>query len=372
MGDRAMSGEPDNRSRHAGSLLLRFSKTVFDDDTLRCVVTPTLADLQHEVESAGPSWPRRSLAYLRGCAGLSRVLVTQLVIGRLLMRRWVTVLALGIVGAALLVGLYMPGVRLRLLPGIAAWIAPFLLPAIVIPVVLRRLGLGKNFRQMFVNCAAVGTTMMGAFFLWVLFVVAPHPRLSYPSTLGLVFVLGCIVFLSALTATLSAERTGGGESRPRTAFRNLIWSAVAFGISYAVFQLRLVVYNAARFSVEQSAGFAIQIVCTAVFLAFFFAAVEGVVYYPVMLTLRRLSTNRLLLAIVGGVLFPIPWEVYALVRQDPHLHMLPMLMNPLAAIVPLFLPLVIGGAVFGWTLASRREDQVNARQIPETVAQAGM
>ncbi len=151
MGGRAMSGEPDP-NRLPGVHLYRLFQAACADQTLDLLVEPTIADLQHEVAVAGQNRARRCLAYLRGCAGLFRVLITQFGTGRLRMRRWVMVLALGIAGAALLVGLYLPGVNL--LPGITQLVAPFLLPAIVIPVVLRRLGLGANFRQMSADCSS--------------------------------------------------------------------------------------------------------------------------------------------------------------------------------------------------------------------------
>jgi hypothetical protein len=201
-----MSRHP-NRPYGPGSHLYGILSAVCDEQALQGLVVPTLADLQHEDALAGRHRARRCLAYLHGFAGLFRVLISQFGTGRLRMRRWGVVLTMGIAGAAALVGLYMPGVRL--LPGITVFVAPFLLPAILIPIALRRLGLGKSFRQRFINCALVESTMWGAFILWILFVVAPHPRLSYTSAFFIVLLLGCIVFVSALAATLGAERTRG-------------------------------------------------------------------------------------------------------------------------------------------------------------------
>jgi hypothetical protein len=354
MGGTAMSGDSDH-DRLPGSRLYRLSKAVCDDETLRSLVTPTLADLQHEVALADQRRARRWFAYLRGCAGLCRVLIVQLMTGRFPMRRWSVVLTLGIVGAALLIApSFLTGVSLFTKGPVQ--VAPFFLMAIVAPVVLRRLKLGATFPQMFVSCATVGTTMGGVFMAWLLWVVIRQPLPWYVLARGVAILLGSVVLGSALAAAVAAERTGDGRPRVRIDLRRLVWSAAAFGVSYTVLQLRFVVYNAARVSVAESAGYAIQIVCWAAFLAFFFSAVAATVYYPLILALRRLSANRLLPTVLGALLFPIPWEVYAFVRQDPRLHVLNMLNpNSMIPVVLLFLPLVIGGAVFGWGLANRNK-----------------
>ncbi|MCX6539015.1 MAG: hypothetical protein NT151_08800 [Acidobacteria bacterium] len=361
MGDRAMSGEP-LPDRAAGSGLYKLSRAICGRELFESAVTPTLADLQYEVESAGPDRTRRWIAYLRGCAGLSRVLINQVMTGRMLMRRWAAVLILGAIGAALLVAASsLKGDLMARIGQIE--VAPFFLMAIATPVVLRKLGLGAGFRQMFMNCVSVGVMMGGAFIIGSLYFVGPQLPPWYLLASRFAILMGFVLFGSALAATIGTDRRGEGQSRFRLAMRGLVWSAGAFGMAYIVLQSFGLIFTARPLTFTIGIQVAVAILTWAALLSFFFSAVVAAVYCPLVLASRRLSAGRLWPTVIGALLFPIPWEIYALVKADPHLHLLSMMGNPWIALAKLFLPLVIGGAVFGWTLANREERPADRKPL---------
>ena len=169
----------------------------------------------------------------------------------------------------------------------------------------------------------------------------------------------CRAFVSVLAATIGAEQWRDGHSRIRVILRNLNRSATACAVAYTVLQLRFVVDASARLGWPLAVENALAVFPWALLLAIFFSAVAAVVYYPILLASKRLSKNRLLPSLLGAVLFPIPWELYAAVRHDPHLHLWHMMwVRPVTPIILLMVPFVIGGAVLGWLLANRPQRPV--------------
>jgi hypothetical protein len=89
--------------RRPGALTHRLLAKVLDDGTMRDVVTPTVADLQFELERAGGSVYARWRVAWRGYAALGRALLVYTIHSGRALRTATTIAALGLAGGALFV-----------------------------------------------------------------------------------------------------------------------------------------------------------------------------------------------------------------------------------------------------------------------------
>jgi hypothetical protein len=69
----------------AGILLHRLATRLLDSETVRSVVEPTIADLQHEARSASAGGWRRPLVLFRNYAACVKVILVSLISRRMLM-----------------------------------------------------------------------------------------------------------------------------------------------------------------------------------------------------------------------------------------------------------------------------------------------
>ena len=98
------------------------------------------------------------------------------------------------------------------------------------------------------------------------------------------------------------------------------------------------------------------------FVSFFFAAFALAVYLPVMVAARRVAPRlaaRLPLAILGGLLFPVPFLGIPLLQGSPYAVGRLGLYNPLTLLWSSS-TYIVAGAVMGWLLAERPRESAGA------------
>ncbi len=252
------------------------------------------------------------------------------------MRRLFAILLLGSTGAASLVAAqYVTNMG-------PALIVPYLVMAIAAPIVSRVFELGHSYRQMFINCIAVGMIMAMTQYCWLAF-VDPAPSLSLFGHLWrVVFLAGCVGFVSLIAAAFAWTPPAGAEPAYH---RNLIRLAVG-GAACAI------TYSGVGLWFAQDAARLVRVLIWSVFLGFYFVAVSGAVHLPILLGTRRLLRGRTSLALLGAILCPVPMlgfpflqgrlaETWAFWLREPTM---------LAAAI---LPFAVAGAVLGWVLATR-------------------
>lgn len=324
-----------------GTWLLARSVRFLDQDVVESAVVPTLADLQYEALGAGDSAWRRWLALARGYGAIVRLLFWHGLIWRSPMRCLLTVLVLGGVGSALLME------AMSVVSSGPAGISAFFLMAVLTPIVLRFLNAGTSYRQMFVNCMGVGTIMATVYFGWVVLMDIPSHLPWYGYFLSYLFVTGCVALGSALAASAAWKPSPGDEPVYRRRMLQIVTGSATFAACYSVIAL--------WFAYARGPHRVFDTLSWAAFLGFFFAAVSAAVYLPVLLGARRVVRDpraRLLLAILGAVLFPILLLGFPLLQGRLGSTWLFLLGNP-GTLVLVSMPYVLAGATLGWLVAER-------------------
>ena len=263
------------------------------------------------------------------------------------MRRLLIVLALGIVGSALL----MEVSSLSTIGPVK--ISGFFLMAVLTPIVLRILGVGSSYQQMFVNCMGTGMIMGTVQWTWIVFVDSPSPKPWYAYPLSYVFLAGCIAVGSAFAAPAAWKPAPRNEPAYRRRMLDIVNSAGTFFVCYSAVYL---------WTGSSGPKRVFGILSWAAFLAFFFASVSIAIYLPVLLTTgRALGTfrTRLPLAFVGAMLFPIPLLVFPFLQGRLGSTWLFLAQNP-GTILWVSLPYVVAGAVLGWWMAERSRQSTSA------------
>ena len=259
------------------------------------------------------------------------------------MRSALTVVLLGVAGAALLVETFSVT---TIGP---AQISPFFLMTVLTPLVMRLVAGVNTRRRMFVNCAAVGAVMSVVFFGWFAIVKNPGHSPWYAYLPGLLFVLGCVALASAIIAMVTASPEPADARNVRGTLLDVIASAAAFVMCYSLIGL-LRHHPAGGFGV-------LATVSWSVFLGFFFVLVALVIYLPVLVLSRRAlhRRSRAPLAVVGAFLFPIPMLAFPLLqgRLDAITRLL--LHDPVALASAAF-PYLLAGALLGWLIAAPRHE----------------
>ncbi len=330
-----------------GTRLLAFLARRLDEQVVESILVPTVADLQHETLRAGPSVPRRWLALIRGYAAIARLLFWNGLLWRSPMRRLISVLVLGGVGAALVISLDFV---INTTVGLGA----LFLVAMVAAAALRVTNAGGSYRRIFSSCIAAGTIMAAALCVWL---ILPDNRLPHSWLAYTVFILSLAASVglgSALVAAVASRPTAGPEPVYQRGLRQVAVATAAFGTGFAV---RTVIGGWYPHTLWST----LMMAASAAFVAFFFAAFAFAVYLPVMAVARRAIPrlgSRLPLAVIGALLFPIPLIGIPLLQPPPSpwYFVLPRL----SLLLWMSIPYVIAGAVLGWLVAGRPRDSARA------------
>jgi hypothetical protein len=226
-----------------------------------------------------------------------------------------------------------------------AQITPFFLMAVLAPLVLRYVNAESSRREMFGSCMGVGTLMsvgiLGRFAL-----VRHEPWSAYAP--GLLFLLGCVAVASAMIAIVAATPAAADTRGHRGKLLNVIASAATFGVCFSLM-------SALRLHPVGGMG-VLNTVSWAVFLGFLFVLVSTGLYLPILTSTRRVlpRRSRVLLAILGASLFPIPMLAFPLLRGGLEAAARVLSRDPVA-LLSVALPYVLAGAMLGWLTATPRD-----------------
>lgn len=331
-----------------GSWLVKLSAKLLDAASVTSLVEPTIADLQHEVARAGRDVWRARSARLHGYSAVARLLFTSSLFWRTPMRRMITVVSLGWVGAALF---YL--VMTRSTPDIGP-LTPFFVMAVLTPLVLRQMNLASSFRAAFVNCLGVGVLMGTALYslvIWKASASWSRPQPWYAFVLSYAFLLACIAVGSGVAAAV-ASRVATGTTPVQHTFRHVAAGCMAYAVCDALLRL----------SFGASGAMALG---WASFLGFYFACVSLLVYVPVLLGARRLVPHGVMLALIGALLCPVPVLAFPALQGRFHTVWAYWLATP-SSLMWSALPYLVGGAVLGWLLAAPSRQAVQP-PLPSTL-----
>jgi len=255
------------------------------------------------------------------------------------MRTLLTVLLLGVVGAALLVEMF------SVTTSGPAQISPFFLMTVLTPIVLRSVTGVNTRRRMFVSCMTVGLVMSVVFLTW--FAIAKNPARApwYGYIPGLMFLLGCVALASAMIAIVTASPDATDTRNVRGRMRDVVASSAIFAISY----------SAVGFLRHHSAVDVLSTVSWGLFLACFFVLVSVVIYLPILVLSRRAlhQRSRAPLAVLGAFLFPIPMLAFPLLQGRLE-GVARLLLHDPVALTSTALPYALAGATLGWLIAAPR------------------
>lgn len=259
------------------------------------------------------------------------------------MRSAIAVFVLGVLGAVALVGAF----RMRLGGSDAGVLAVFLLLAVLVPLVIRRVEPGRSYGRMLLACAGVGMIAGTALFGWIA-VAENHLRLPWHGVLWrYLFLSACVVLASALASAAAWKPTSSGGSIFRSSVLAVLLGATAYALSEVAITVGFGVFRGWRADRISRQLIAVTL------LAFFFAGVALVVYLPVLAGLQRLLSglkSKSALAFVGAILFPVPVLARCLATGSFQITWEYWTRHPVT-LLWISLPYVLAGAMLGWLLA---------------------
>ena len=264
------------------------------------------------------------------------------------MRRLLSVLVLGGAGAAFVFSINgMSEIR----TGLGA----VLLAVIAASAVFRVLKLGGSFRQVFLNCLGVGMIAGTSLVGWVVVVESLTPKSWYSYALLYLFMTGWIGLASALAAALAWTPAPGAKPNHR---RRLVPVVAASGTFAACMIARGLFDGWRPYNIWNFMSLASYVA----FVSFFFAAFALAVYLPVMVVAGRVAPRlaaRLPLAVLGGLLFPVPFLGIPLLQGSTYDLGRLGLYNPLT-LLWWSCSYIAAGGVMGWLLAERPRESAGA------------
>ena len=298
------------------------------------VVEPTLADLQHEVQEAGPNRRRQLIARCRGYGALSRALLLHGIESQTAVRDAVMILVLGLAGG----GLYAWARGAVQDPRIIN--SAFLLPMCAAPIALRLGGGGTNYRRTFAALLAVGLVMwaVSGGFVRTSFNMAWTTRAIATSV-----NFGVIGILGALGA--AAVWTPAPGSIP--AVRRLILGLLASAVTTTA------VYDLGMWSVRAPEK------VWAVAFPFYvtlFALPIVVTSLPILFVVHRWIRSHLGLATIGAVVSPVAMVVVLYFELGGSREVLKCLRDAPLDCAFMTFPFTIGNGVLAWSLSAHRID----------------
>lgn len=340
MGGIAMTG------RLPGSWVHDLARRFLDEATVESLIAPVIADLQYEVGQAGADARRRRRAHVQGYVALGKILIVGGVWRRWPMRRALAVLVLGAAGAASLiypVWPFMAGNGPTLL-------LPFFAMAVIAPFLLRQLGLGRTYAQLFAACACVGMIMATA-------VIARTLMAQFGSLIGWQVFVAPLVFLSVFVAFGSAISAAVAWKPPAGADPGYRRVLVTLAVGYAVFAAA----DAGRewhywFTPRPGPSAVLRDISLVAFRALLFAMAASVVHVPVSLIARRVLPGRVPLVVINSLLFPVPLFGIPYLAGHPEVWRY-FIQDPLFAQALQALPYAAAGAALGWGLSLKSQRQ---------------
>lgn len=178
-----------------------------------------------------------------------------------------------------------------------------------------------------------------------------RPQPWYAFVLSYAFLLACIAVGSGVVAAV-ASRVATGTTPVQHTFRHVAAGCMAYAVCDALLRL----------SFGASGAMALG---WASFLGFYFACVGLVVYVPVLLGARRLVPHRVMLALIGALLCPVPVLAFPALQGRFHTVWAYWLATP-SSLMWSALPYLVGGAVLGWLLSARSRQAVQP-PLPSTL-----
>ncbi len=310
-----------------------------DPVTVDRFIAPAVADLQYEVATAGPDGWNRWVVRCRGDAAVL-CLVVHCLLWRMPVRGLIAVFLLGSIGGALAI-IMASSTSIGPAPLLA-----FLVMAVATVAVLRFMRLGQNYRQAFLNCGGVGLIMGLTLAGWFVFVGNPSNRPWFLYARSLSFLAACVGLGSALVAAVAWKPAAEAEPIFRLRCIQVLSGCAVFGLAYSLIGF-----------LSASPARLLLVLSWTAFLACFFAAVSLTLYLPVLLTVRRFIHHRLLIAMMGAVLFPIPMMGLPFLQGRLTSHVSVWFRSPPQTFLLAALPYALGGAVLGWLLSRRQPEQ---------------
>jgi hypothetical protein len=319
-----------------GERLHRWLSSHVDSVTMRELIDPTVADLQHEVALAGASLSRRLLAIGRGYASLGRLLLGYGLRWNGVLRRWAVVLGLSVFG-----GFLMNASRQQHLDGRIVSSA-FLLPMFLTPVVLRLSGAADSSRRLMTAAVAAGMLM------WIF----TEHSISSPG----VGLARTTVRLSALLVMVSAFASIGVAMvhEPRTlkaaVLRRGVLAMAGGALTTTITFIIAVVLPRGEFPVQFVAA-----------MAPFYVALFAALLLPagaiVAAAAWRGVRQPAALAAIGALSFPLGVLASTLVDGSPSEIWAHLLTEP-TMVFWRALPFVLGGLVLGWAQGQEQVPKV--------------
>jgi hypothetical protein len=314
-----------------GDWLYRFLLRWLSERTVRDVVEPTVADLQHEFHGAGQSRRQQWIAVWRGYGALGRALFFQSFETAAPVRTALTIGFFGLAGGALFAWARVTVKDPRIFN------SAFLLPMCAAPLALRLGGGASSYRRLFAGLIAVGVLMWS---------VSGGPFRSTVPGPWLVRAVGALLNVTAI-ATLSALGAAAvwtpvSGSVPLA--RRLILGLLASGLTTtSLFYL--------SHWLERTPG------VMAVMLPFYvvmFAMPIAVTSLPMLLIAHVWIRTHVGLALVGAVISPLAMLVMLYVDTGGAKEVIKCLRDAPAMCAVMTVPFTMGSGVLAWILPARR------------------
>jgi hypothetical protein len=336
--------------RQPAARLLDALEACLSRDRVTGLVIPTLADLQYEARAANRL--QRPFVLIRGYLALLRVVVTPYPPGSTNMERRVKTLVIGAVSSVALVIAVSPTTR-RLVERLVAGgpVQNFGIPAMLAVLLLagfsvRAFRLAPSYAQAFKAALTIAVMMVASLLGWVWF-TSPARLTLRPLAQGLTMAVLGSAFAAGILWRPDEPRDGVATSMRGFCLaigRGALVQAIAAAVATLLLPPRPSFIAAIAYAASH---------------AMFFVAAGAILYLPILQGIRRLSHRPVFLAVVGGILFPLPLitsSVFAGRLDANHsafVLQLPSLWfrSPGEAFLTVAIPYVLAGAVLGWKLA---------------------
>ena len=313
-----------------GARLHQWLTRCLSDRTVRDIVEPTIADLQHEIQQAGHDRHQKWLAIWRGYGALARALLVHSLETGVPIRTVLTIVVIGLAGGALFAWARVTVKDPRIFN------SAFLLPMCAAPLALRVGGGATSYRRMFVGLIAVGLLM------WSVsggLIRSTGPETWLIRAVGLLFNLAAIATLSALGA--AAVWTPASRSAPivRRVVRGLLAGALTTTTVY---------FLSAWFAGAPERAMAV----TLPFYVVMFALPIAVTSLPMLLVVHRWIRSYAGLALIGAFISPMSMLVVLYLDAGGGKEVIKCLRDAPSMCALMTLPFTMGNGVLGWSLTT--------------------
>jgi hypothetical protein len=301
---------------------------------------PTLADIEHEVGTAGDSPWRQRLAVARGSLAIIRLTVQHGSLKEFAMKRVLTIVGLGAFGSLMFLL-----VDFMTNNGFAK-LAPIGATLVLAPLVLRAWVPARTYRETFINCLLVTSIMVA---VQVASARIGKNNASIPWYIWLRTGTAATTFaviVSAVAAAVAWRPTSGTR---RWYHERLVQALAGAGVFMVCW---VATYAGGPRDTLTTVGVAFV-------LAAQFAALAVLVSLPLLALVRRHSSQvaaRVTLPTLGAALFPLPLLLLPTLQGELGRSLSYLSAHPLEGL-RIALPYIIGGGLLGWLVRSDAEPQ---------------